>query len=104
MDLPTTPLYLCIVCYARHLLLSPQETEDIASALIAKYASEQSDVELQFFVLLPPTPHLRQAIKCDLLDFRRAVACSRDREVSYDAHTADSPVTDIPKGPMSRYG
>jgi|GEM_PF-6318576 len=83
MDLRSTPFYRYVVRCGYGLLLSHEETEDIAAALIEKHAGGRSERELLVFLALPLTAHLRQDVKCDLLDCKRAVTRRRSRECTH---------------------
>ena len=95
MELVATPLYRYIVRYACILLLSPEETEDIAVILIEKHANGRSSQEYAVFLALPLTTHLRQDVKCDILDYRRTVARRHYRECSYSNVDEASPALSI---------
>jgi hypothetical protein len=95
LELVATPLYRYIVRCACIYLLSPEETEDIAAILIEKHANGRSGQEYAVFLALPLTSHLRQDMKCDILDYKRTVVRRRVRECSYCSVDEASPAVSM---------
>ena len=85
MDLKATELYRYVVRCGYRVFLSQEETEDLAADLIAKHGRDKSDQEFTAFLRQPLTSHLRQDLRCDILDRKRAVVRSRSREFAFSA-------------------